>query len=431
MKAAKAMKPVYVHPSDLRGYSHLAIQATLGVTDLVEAMHHTILRLPSPTAKHVGKPASRLHRTVDTSLRHTSGWVYRLIRGATNLVGGGLDAALGQLKPELDAMESSAERATILAIVNGVLGDHMAAHNNPLTIQMGWRKDGKSLPLTPQALTAAWPTTSGKILVLLHGHCMNEMQWTRNGHNHGAVLAASSGYTPMVLRYNTGLHISANGRALADQLEQLVNAWPVPVSDICIVGYSMGGLLARSAFYYGEQATHQWMQRVGKLFFVGTPHHGSMVERAGNLVDVALSVSPYSRALSRLGKIRSAGTTDLRFGNLVDEDWAGRDRFAPGSDPRQPLPLPAHVLCYAIAAMLAKNHGAMPDKWLGDGLVPVDSALGRHSDALHTLALPVQHQKVFPETSHLGLLDSPAVCSQLQAWFEAPRPAAEGHSGAV
>jgi hypothetical protein len=186
------------------------------------------------------------------------------------------------------------------------------------------------------------------------------------------------------------------------------------------VGYSMGGLLARSAFYYGEQAAHQWMRRVGKLFFVGTPHHGSMVERAGNLVDVALSVSPYSRALSRLGKIRSAGTTDLRFGNLVDEDWAGRDRFAPGADPRQPLPLPAHVQCYAIAAMLAKNHGAMPDKWLGDGLVPVDSALGRHADPARALDFPEAHQWIGYGMDHLDLLDRAEVYATIRGWLAPP-----------
>jgi pimeloyl-ACP methyl ester carboxylesterase len=249
---------------------------------------------------------------------------------------------------------------------------------------------------------------------------MNELQWTSHGHNHGEVLAAANGYTPVYLRYNTGLHISQNGRAFADLLEELVTAWPVPVQEVCILGYSMGGLVARSAFHYGAQAGHSWLHWVHKLLFVGTPHHGSMLERAGNLVDVALEASPYSHALSRLGKIRSAGTTDLRHGNLLDEDWVGRDRFARTSDPRQPLQLPPNVQCYAIAAMIGKEHSEVSGKWVGDGLVPVPSALGQHQDAQRALHFAAEHQKVFYGTTHLGLLESQAVCAQLQAWIAQP-----------
>ena len=34
------------------------------------------------------------------------------------------------------------------------------------------------------------------------------------------------GYTPLYVRYNSGRHISENGRDLAEQLERLVAAWP-------------------------------------------------------------------------------------------------------------------------------------------------------------------------------------------------------------
>jgi pimeloyl-ACP methyl ester carboxylesterase len=343
--------------------------------------------------------------------------VYDSVRGVTKLVGGGLDAALSHLEPELAHLHSSDERAAIVSILNGVLGDHMTTHDNPLTIQMGFRREGKPLNLTPEALARAIPNPQGKVLVMLHGHCMNELQWRRNGHDHGEVLAAANGYTPMYLRYNSGLHISINGRAFADLLEDMVRAWPVPVEEVCIVGYSMGGLVARSAFHYGTQAQHGWLQHVHKLMFVGTPHHGSMVERAGNMVDLALEVSPYSEALSRLGKIRSAGTTDLRHGNLIDEDWAGRNRFAHAADQRQLSQLPAGVHCYAIAAMIAKEHCEVRGKLFGDGLVPLKSALGHHQDEDRALTFPEGHRKVFYGMTHLGLLDSPQVCAQLQSWI--------------
>jgi len=411
------MKKKHVHLSDLHGYSRLAIEATLGVTDLVEAMHHNILKLPLPFGKTAAVPRSGVHGAVYKVLQKSSGMVYDAVRGVTKLVGGGLDAALNHLEPELAHLNSSSERAAIVSILNGVLGDHMTAHDNPLTITMGFRREGKPLDLTPESLASAIPNPQGKVLVMLHGHCMNELQWRRNGHHHGEVLAAANGYTPMYLRFNTGLHISKNGRAFADQMEKLVRAWPVPLEEICIVGYSMGGLVARSAFHYGALAQHSWLQYVHKLLFVGTPHHGSMVERAGNMLDLALEVSPYSKALSRLGKIRSAGTTDLRHGNLIDEDWAGRNRFAHAADQRQLSQLPAGVQCYAIAAMIAKEHSDVHGKLIGDGLVPLTSALGQHPDEKRALTFPQGHCKVFYGTTHLGLLDSNKVCAQLQSWI--------------
>lgn len=417
------MKKTHVHLSDLHGYSRLAIDATLGVTDLVEAMHHNILRLPPPFGRTSAAPDQGVHGTVYTVLHRASGLIYNSIRGVAKLVGGGLDVALGRLQPELDQINSSAEREAILSILNGVLGDHMQKHDNPLTTTMAFRQGGKVLPVTRAALSAALPQPSGKILLMLHGHCMNELQWNHHGHHHGEVLAAAHGYTPMYLRYNTGLHVSQNGRALADLLQDLVRAWPVPVQDICVVGYSMGGLLARSALHYGSQAGHDWMQHVSKLLFVGTPHHGSMVERAGNLVDVALESSPYSQALARLGKIRSAGTTDLRYGNLMDEDWIGRDRFARTDDPRQALPLPPRLQCYAIAAMIAQEHSELAATLVGDGLVPLQSALGQHPDAKHDLHIAPSRQKVYHGLTHLGLLGSTAVADQLSTWMAQPAQA--------
>ena len=415
------MKHPHLHLSDIQGYSQLVIDATLGVTDMVETMHHTILGLPAPLRQGGAKPPNGVHGVVYQGLQGSSALVYKLVRRVTAAVGHGLDSALEYFHPEPDPVDASRGRTAMVSILNGVLGDHMQAHNNPLTLRMTWQRDGQALEITRAALAQAIAQPSGKILVLLHGHCMNELQWCRNGHDHGAALAAANGYTPMYLRYNSGLHISENGRALADQLEQLLAEWPTAVREICIVGYSMGGMLARSAFHYGEKARHAWVQQVHKLFFVGTPQHGSMVEQAGNLIDKALEISPYSQALSRLGKIRSAGTTDLRHGNLIDEDWMGHDRFAHAHDRRQLSQLPANVQCYAIAAMIAKEPSEMWGQLVGDGLVPLKSALGKHRDTKRALHLPAEHQRVYYGMNHLGLLDSPAVCAQLQQWISQGR----------
>ena len=246
---------------------------------------------------------------------------------------------------------SSAEREALQAAANGVLGDHLAASANPLAIPMRLRRDGQPLDLTTPALAAALPQPTGKILVLAHGLCMNDRQWRRKGHDHGAALAADAGFTPVYLHYNSGLHVSTNGRAFAGQLEALLGAWPVPVDELVIIGHSMGGLLARSACYYGELAGHAWPRHLRKIVFLGTPHHGTAFERGGNWVTVALGVSRYTAAFARLGKIRSAGITDLRYGSFLDEDWEDRDRFA--RDQRHA----AHPAAARRRAMLCHRRG--------------------------------------------------------------------------
>jgi len=133
-------------------------------------------------------------------------------------------------------------------------------------------------------------------------------------------------------------------------------------------------------------------------------------------VNAFTGLSPYTAAFARLGRIRSAGITDLRYGNLLDGDWTGRDRFRPWPDLRCPLPLPEKVQCYAMAAATRKKAGGLANM-LGDGLVPVDSALGRHKDPRRTLAFPRSRQWVGYGLSHFDLLNEPAVYEQIKQWL--------------
>ena len=171
-----------------------------------------------------------------------------------------------------------------------------------------------------------------------------------------------------------------------------------------IVAHSLGGLVARSAYYYGTAAGHRWPRRLGSLVFLGTPHHGAPLERIGNWVDTALQLSPYTAPLARLGRVRSAGITDLRYGNLLDEDWEGRDRFDPSGGLPRPVPLPPNVRCYAIAAT-------------EDGIVPVSSALGQHDDPSRSLAFPKTHQWIGDGMNHWDLLNRAAVYRQIARWL--------------
>jgi hypothetical protein len=395
-----------IRSSDLQGVSRLAVDATAGLTGVVETMHLNILRAPGL----LGTPAQGRTRGI-------TGLVYRSIRGVTRLVGGGMDAVFSRLVPRLGDGGSSPEREAVLAALNGVLGDHLATSRNPLAISMRLRRNGQALEAGP-ALAEAIPRPGGKLLVLAHGLCMNDLQWDRKGHDHGAALARDLDYTPVYLHYNSGFHISTNGRAFADLLESVVARWPAPVEELAILGHSMGGLVARSACHYGRAAGHAWPRHLKKLVFLGTPHHGSPLEVGGNWVDVLLGASPYTAALARLGKIRSAGITDLRHGNLLEEDWAGLDRFERSGDARRPVPLPEGVDCYALAAV-TDPEGGLGSPWPNDRFVPLASALGRHEEPGLTLALPESRQWILRGIHHFDLLSEPDAYVKIREWLAA------------
>jgi pimeloyl-ACP methyl ester carboxylesterase len=393
----------HLQPADLHGLSQLAVDATLGLTDLVEALHHTIAGAPRVVGTREHAP-----------MRGIPGLVYSSIRGIARLVGGGLDALLPQLAPPAHEARSSPERDAALAALNGVVGDHLAATGNSLAIPMRLRRDGQALVLDAEALAAAIEQPSGKILLMVHGLCLNDRQWRRRGHDHGALLAMECGYTNIYLHYNTGLHISENGRAFANLLESLLHSWPVPVQELAIVGHSMGGLVTRSACHYGALADHAWPRQLRKIVFLGTPHHGSPVERAGHWLTNMLGVSSYTAAFGRLGRLRSAGITDLRYGSLLDDDWAECDGSA-RSGPHQMLRLPEGVQCYCIGASTGQAAGDLRDSLLGDGLVPLHSALGQHASP--SLALQFREQWVGYDMNHLDLLDRRDVYEQLRQWL--------------
>jgi pimeloyl-ACP methyl ester carboxylesterase len=393
--------------SQVRGISRLAFDAVAGMIGLVETMHADI-------ARHSGLFPPREGKT-----RGITRLVYRSIRGVTHLTGAGVDAALGLLDPMLTVEPTSGQEAARAAL-NGVLGDHLAETANPLAIAMRLRHDGQPLHLEKECLAKAVGPPTGRLAVLVHGLCLSDLQWKREGHDHGAALARDLGYTPVYLNYNTGLHISANGRAFAELLEGLVQGWPAPIEELVIIGHSMGGLVARSACYFGDAQGHGWPRHLRKLIFLGTPHHGAPMERGGQWLHLALKASSYTAALTHLARIRSAGITDLRYGNLLDCDWQDRDRFEHIGDTRQAVPLPNDIQCFAIAASMGSQAGSLSDQLLGDGLVPVHSALGQHKEPCRDLSIPEDHQWVGRAMNHFDLLSRRDVYEQMRLWLSEP-----------
>ncbi|MGK0363992.1 MAG: pimeloyl-ACP methyl ester carboxylesterase [Saprospiraceae bacterium] len=391
--------------SDLQGITRLITDATIGVTELVEAMHHRVVHPPF-------LPSTPIQHLITT----IAGFTYKNIRWSTRLIGGGLDKALGLLVPMLGEMKTTDEKEAVRSALNGVVGDYLEEKNNPLQITMQFRSQAKTIPIDTKSLEQTYPTINGKILLMVHGSSMNDIQWTRKEHNHGEALAEDLGKTPIYLHYNSGRHISTNGQNFNELLEDLILHWPVPVEELVIVAHSMGGLVSRSALHYGQQDQNTWIAPLKKIVFLGTPHHGAPLERAGNYLNLILELIPYTKPFARLGKIRSAGVTDLRYSNLVDEDWQDNDRFKLQGDQRQNIPLPEEIECYSVAGNNGKETDSV-SRFAGDGLVDVKSALGQHKNPAKDLHFKMENTWIAQETNHLDLLDNLEVYGKMKEWL--------------
>lgn len=382
--------------SDVRGIAQLAIKGTREVTSLTEHAHWQVL--------HSLRLASR---ETSPQTRGITGLVYRSIHGIAKGVGWGLEEGLKALEPRLGALDdqdagiSSEGRAVALAVLNGVIGDELAASGNPLAI-----------PMSIKPLNSGTASTSGRVAILAHGLCMGVHQWQPNKASEvdcysglARWLAEEQGYTVYLVEYNSGRRIADNGHELAELIDRQWNSLGQGAEEVLLLGYSMGGLLLRSACEEARRRDFHWLQSITQLVTVGTPHHGSPLERLGQGFQEILGSIRHTAPYVRLGELRSAGITDLRHG-AVTADITDAN-----------VPLPQGVTCYAIAATLAEGSKRWADHRVGDGLVPVYSALGRHRDPQWRLTFPEEHQAVLPATGHLQLLHSPEVANQLARWL--------------
>ena len=410
--------PTWLHVSDVQGLAQLATQGVLGVAGLAETVQGNVYKtVAAPFGPLGARFVDHTPGASGVKARGITGLVYSSVKGVTRLAGGAVNTVLSGAAPLVGEQASSPPREAMLSAINGVLGDQLLETANPLAITMSLRHDGEILPLEKAALAQRLPHATGKLLVLVHGLCMNDLQWGSGHDSHADALAHALGYTPVYLHYNTGLHTSVNGQQFAALLEQLWQAWPQPVQEMALLAHSMGGLVSRSACHHGDAAGHRWRSDLKQLVFLGTPHHGAPLETLGNWVDTLLGANVVTRPFAKIGQIRSSGITDLRYGYVLASSWQDADRFERAPDSREPLPLPEGVACFTLAASTSVEVGSIKGKLIGDGLVPVPSALGQHADPQHTLAFLPENQWVAGGMNHMELLDRPEVTAQLLRWL--------------
>jgi pimeloyl-ACP methyl ester carboxylesterase len=400
---------------ELTAFGDLTGDAAGGLAGQIHELHEGIARR---VWRAVGPAAAPVRVAHDRIARGAYTVARELTRSA---VRGGVQA-LGAAQPSTDSIEHSVIGRAAVGALNGIWGDTLQRSRNGLALGMTVRAGGVDVELSRAALRRAFPHPTGQLAVFVHGLCETDDAWMIGGARHvpyGFRLQAELGYTPVYVRYNTGLHISESGRALAQLLDELVTAWPTEVQEVSLIGHSMGGLVARSACHYGVDTA--WSGRVRHVFTLGAPHLGAPLEVAAARASHLLARLPETRALlSRPLNLRSVGIKDLRYGYLTDECWFDRDCDAFLEDTSQEVPFLPTANHYFVSATLSREPDALAGRVVGDLLVLKASAW--HQRKGERLRFATEHYQHVGRTNHIELLNHPAIYAQLGRWM-APRPA--------
>jgi pimeloyl-ACP methyl ester carboxylesterase len=307
-----------------------------------------------------------------------------------------------------------------LAVLNGLVGDYLAREGNGLATEMACYRGGEKVALEAQAIARAYPGARPRVALLVHGVMCTESVWCfADGSDYGSRLEAALGITPFYLRYNSGLAIADNGAALTELLEALCDCYPRPIEELILIGYSMGGLLVRSACHVAAERGQRWLSRVKRAIYVGTPHLGAPAERVGRLVSKLLHTipDPYTRLIGDISDLRSAGVKDLGDADLRHQDRASVSGRLSLRDSRHPVPLLPSIRHSLIAGSLQDPRLAF---LFGDSIVPVASATATALTGAQEPVLASERVVVLPGRSHLDLAHDDEVYVQLLRWCEEP-----------
>lgn len=353
------------------GLAELAA-ATAGIGRIHHAVARTVFGVLDRTVGAPSRPVRMVHDSVSTA-------VYTSI---TEILGTG--AAVAAHLPDPDRAPSETVRgAGLIGVLNGLIGDELDALESPLAVPMAVRAHGAAVPLTPAGVRHAFPDATGHLVVFLHGLMETEHAWRLGGRpTYGARLNADIGATPVDVRYNTGRHVSDNGRDLDEMLSALVASWPCPVTRVTLVGHSMGGLVIRSACHHAMTGGARWLPLLTDTVSLGTPHLGAPLARGVHLATAVLRGVEMTRPFGELLRRRSAGVRDLVQGRIRLEDWSDGDPDAVREPRVVDVPLLPGVRHLIVTATVTASAGHPLGRLLGDGLVLSPSGRGERRDRI-------------------------------------------------
>ena len=331
-------------------------------------------------------------------------------------------AAQAKIDPAAPSLHENPRGHFAVGALNGFWGDRLAVQRPALAQQMCIRVQGGRLRRVPaNVVHDLGDTATGRIIVFLHGLCENDAMWNFRAEKswgdrsvtYGSLLRDQTGWTPLYVSYNSGLHISANGAELAEQLDELIRRWPTPVTDLTLVGHSMGGLVARSAAHQGGELGQDWVHVLRHVVGLGAPHLGAPLERAVNKGTRAMAKLPESRPIATWLNRRSVGIKDLRHGALIEADWSGHDP-EDWLDNCTDVALGADVAYYSVSATLSRAPKSRL-AFLGDLLVDHASATG--DGPRRKLNFEVERTLHLGGKNHFHLLADPTVYAHLRDWL--------------
>jgi pimeloyl-ACP methyl ester carboxylesterase len=389
-----------------------------GFAARIEEMHDGIAKRVFDSLGASSAPVKAIHDEVAHS-------VYALVgRGLTTAARTGAQAIGAEVAQDGVSLEKSSRGRIAIGALNGAFGDRLEQTGSPLAARMSVRRGGEAVEPTRAGLRAAFEDATPRLAVFLHGLCESEEAWLLGARRHapyGDRLRSDAGCTALYVRYNSGRHISDNGRDLAQLLDEVISSWPVEVEEVALIGHSMGGLVSRSACHQG--AGMHWVTRVRHVFMLGTPHLGAPLERAANVVSAGMALLPETRAMASALNLRSAGVKDLRYGYLLEDDWFGHDPDAFLRRAAREIPFLAGANHYFVSATLSGDPDAAVGRVIGDLLVLHASAWG-HAGRGKQLSFPIDNYRHVGSANHFDLLNHPAVYEQIRTWIQG-RPALE------
>jgi len=303
-------------------------------------------------------------------------------------------------------------------ILNGLMGDTMAEKGNNALINMSFRFKSRDVEVENLKDHFDFTKYNGKVVLVIHGLMNDESIWQSEANEKtqrlGSLLEKEDKANFLYIRYNTGLHISENGRTFSDLIQQFINKYP-SANELVIISHSMGGLVTRSAGYYADIQKQSWIKQLKKVFLIGVPNEGSYVAKVAYMTQYFFrKIDPSENdSVAKFFDVRSNGIKDLSFGYLTDEDWLNaKDGNERNIETSKVYPLP-DVDYYLIAGTVAdKKKRSRIFTFFGDGLVEKESALSNLFKT-NTIKSGKVEMKLFTGENHLSLLESEKVCNYM------------------
>jgi pimeloyl-ACP methyl ester carboxylesterase len=371
--------------------------ATVSASKPIEMIHNEVTDIVYDVVKDAGKGVFRGAAWLLEQATHSLGSVNTMNQAMDGEL---MEHALHAEAPLPVEIENKVNRGLSMfnSAVNGLIGDHLAATRNPISVKAGFYQKGKLIELTEDGLKKQFPQAQANLVVFVHGLCGNEDAWWFYYRKedpmtlpYGLKLATAFDVTPLYLRYNTGLSFESNARNFKRMLKKVVKNWPVEVKSMTLIGHSMGGLVSRRAVeMLGAEEDQDLISVIRDVVSLGTPHEGSPLARIAGAGEDLLNKFELTKPFGKVLGVRSTGIRGL-------QDGLGALQTSDGHN----------VGFHLFGATMADSTGSWINETLGDGLVQMSSALADESGKAQRLAFAAKH--------HMNLLNDADIYVQLEA----------------